>query len=165
MLLSHQFFFSLGTHWASPNPCPQWALLHPTQELGFSSFCTRCQPGINPRGILCFVLSLQCCGFPSSCWRISHFPSLRQLFCSVNISCALLAEEPRGPDTAQGHQEGQGCSHTFSWLIQGENSQADLGRAPLKPSLLVNYSGAKELLPARSLGTSGPAQLEYSLPT
>lgn len=74
-----------------------------------------------------------------------------------------LAEEPRGPDTAQGHQEGQGCSDIL--LIQGKNSQADLGRAPLRASLAVNYSGAKELLPSRSLGTSGPAHLEYSKET
>lgn len=131
----------LGTHWGSPNPCSQWALLHPTQELGFSSFSTSHQPGREPRGTLWFVLSLQCCGFLSSCRRMSHLPWHRKVFCSINISfhgpswlLSTKAEPGRG---ARGTWPSSGGAEGSSHISSREEQPEGFRRAPLRLSLLV----------------------------
>lgn len=120
---------SLGTPWASPNPCSQWALLHPTQGLRFSSLCTRCQSGTKPRGILWFVLSFQCCAFLED----EPLPlAQRGFLLHKYFMSPRVAEEPRGPDPAQG-----GSSHIFL-VNPRKNSQADSGKASLRLSVALS---------------------------
>lgn len=78
------------------------------------------------------------CAFLSVLWisqqllEDEHFPSYRKVFCSINISCPLPAA---GAQSQRSHGDPTQLMGTrrarISSLIQGKNSQADLGRAPL----------------------------------
>lgn len=42
--------------WASPNPCSQWALLHPTQKWGFPPFVLDAKQVQTPEGSSAFAM-------------------------------------------------------------------------------------------------------------